>query len=68
MIHTKESKLPIGERNYIGKIMKLYKDGVIPENDISNVEVRHEDDCPMLKGKGYCKCKFDLFLNDKKIG
>ncbi len=54
--------------NYIKKLVHLYESGALPE-DLTHVEVRHDDGCPALgKPTGYCTCDPDLLVDGRLAG
>ncbi len=54
--------------NYLKKLVHLYESGALPE-DLTHVEVRHDDGCPALgKPTGYCTCDPDLLVEGRPAG
>ncbi|MFB3907917.1 MAG: hypothetical protein ACE15D_05905 [Candidatus Eisenbacteria bacterium] len=45
---------------YLEKIARLTRD--LPRGSLAHVEVLHDDDCPMLRGKRRCTCDPDVRL------
>ena len=44
---------------YVAKIVEAHARGVYPPGQFSETWVRHDDDCPRLRG-GLCNCNPDL--------
>lgn len=52
------------KKNYLEKIEKLVKDGVISRSAVTEVIVAHDDWCPMIRGEESCSCEPDIVTRD----
>jgi hypothetical protein len=41
---------------YVQKQLALLKTGKITQAEFQNLEIRHDDDCPLLQNTGLCAC------------
>lgn len=56
------------KKNYLNDILKAVSQGRIPSEPgkVSHIEVLHDSDCPMLKGKSDCTCKPEVRMLNKR--
>ncbi|HBG47233.1 MAG TPA: hypothetical protein DDW94_09635 [Deltaproteobacteria bacterium] len=55
--------------NWLKKLIEGYQAGKLaqtPKGGIGHILIKHDHDCPRLKGKGPCTCKPDVSVMDKK--
>ena len=48
---------------YLDRILKAQALGVIDKNTVANVNVQHDDFCPMLNGGKHCCCDPDITIH-----
>jgi hypothetical protein len=47
---------------YVRAFLELMRSNKLPLDAWHDVEVLHEDRCPILNGRGPCTCNFDLVV------
>lgn len=51
--------------NYIDKLLELLSKEQIKPGTICHVQIRHDDDCPILRGTGPCECEPDIKVHSE---
>jgi len=60
-----KKRKPTTEHNYMLKILRMQRDGLLPAGIVGDIDVKHDDWCDVYRG-GFCNCDCDVSLRAPK--
>ena len=55
-------------KHYTDKLVQMIAGDPQYQGRVVDVTVRHDDECPMLHGKGYCNCGGNADIDPRVVG
>jgi hypothetical protein len=61
--HVAEPIAGSGLPSYVQTFLALYAAGELHKGEAYTIDVYHDDDCPLLAGRGPCDCNPDIEMH-----